>query len=207
MTKADQKRKAQSILKSYKPGEFISNDDYYFMMSVFENHPDWERKMGSGVDEISVQSALYGSKCFYLHRLDGTKTDISYNACLNAPTRLADIKKACRNAVVRDILKFRDENVIYGETKCPITGDTLTKENTHIDHYDKTFAELCNTWIESQNLQYLTSKLNQTQDNNMLTYFTDENLSRSFRIYHNMNTHLRAVTKYANCIILCQPSQ
>ncbi len=53
MTKADQKRKAQDILRSYKPGEFISNEDYYFMMSVFENHPDWESNMNTHLRAVT----------------------------------------------------------------------------------------------------------------------------------------------------------
>lgn len=202
MTKEAKKQKCQQILNTYQPGQKISNEDYFFLMSIFEDHPQWEAKMGEGVTDITIEKAIYNSMCFVIHRPDGTKTDISYTKCLNVPTHASELKKACRHAIMGEILKFRDENVIFGKSVCPITGDILTKENTHIDHYDLTFAEIYSKWIECQNVKYLISKLNPTIDNNNETFFTDEGISRSFRIFHNQNTNLRAVTKYANTVIL-----
>jgi hypothetical protein len=88
--------------------------------------------------------------------------------------------------------------VIYGSSKCPITQEVLTMENTQIDHFDLPFEEMFTNWLKRYDIDYLFSKINETADNDIITCFTDEVIIEDFVNYHNENSKLRAVSKRAN---------
>ena len=202
MTKAEMKRRCKDILHKLPVGSVIENMDRDFMLTIFENHPEWEQKQGVGVSEISTKKTEYGNSCFYLHRLDGTSTDISYVTAIDGKTAISDIRSACRSAIKPIISAYRDNNVIFNQTKCPITNEILTKDNTHIDHYDLTFEEVFKLWISDKSIDILKRSINPTTDNSIDTYFTDSQIALDFLNFHNNHTHLRAVSKKANLSIL-----
>ena len=203
MTKTAKKQKCRDILKACVPGQPIkdlSNID--FLMSIFLEHEEWEIKRGQGLNYITSMLTSYGNKCFQLIRVDGSSTDISFISCIDKPSPMAKINKALRHAIKPDIIAYRDGAVVYGLTKCPFTNEVLTIDNTHIDHYDLLFRDLVNLWIKDYDVKYLLGCINKTSDNNIDTYFTDLNIVSSFRLFHNNNTNLRAVSKKANLSIL-----
>lgn len=202
MTKTYKQNKCREILHKYNPGEIVNNSDLFFLISVFENHSEWDKKKGEGILNISIGLAQFGTRCFIINRTDGSSTDISFLKAITNPSEDSDLKKACRSAIQCEIDKFKDENLQYGITRCAITNEILLPNDTHIDHYDLTFSEVYNEWIKYQNKKYLVSKLNKSVDNETETYFIDDKINYDFRIFHNMNTHLRAVTKYANLVLL-----
>lgn len=202
MTKKDKIETCRKILYKYDINTIVSNEDEFnYLMDMFQNHQNWELKKGNGVESISVIASLYGTRCFQLNRFDKTTTDISFMVSLSARTKLSDIKKAARHAIRPEIVRFREENTIYG-TKCPINEEVLTPMNTHIDHYDKTFDEMFNDWMKDKDVDALFKKVNETEDNSMLTYFTDNKINQEFIDYHNKNCKLRAVSKTSNLSIL-----
>ena len=235
MTKTEVKRICKELLNKYPIDRTlgyarISNSgEHMFLIDLFKNHPDWKQKRGCGIEFISIIETTWRNNCFQIHRIDGTTTDISYISCLTKKTPQRIFVEACRNAIRKEIHKFRCENVIYGVTTCEITGEILTKENTHIDHYDLTFREIVKSFYQKYLSEYpiefiVQNFINETTDNNdetkflmhidymehqklvnILDYKVDGfqlNLESSFIHYHNQNTHLRAVTKEANLSIL-----
>lgn len=203
MTKKEKTQRCQEILYS-NLGERLEPYEENFMLSIFESHQEWEQKKGCGVDFISVGSANHGTSCFYINRIDGTKTDISFTKCITKPTRISQVKSACRHAIRNEIIKFKKENVFYGESLCPITGVILEKHNTHIDHYDLTFEEMFNLWISQEeiNTDYVMEQIQETKDNDFDTRFKDTDLDIDFVRFHNANCKLRAVHSNANLSIL-----
>lgn len=204
MKKAEKTNRCREILYKYPAGTRICNDlDVAFLYNIFEGHSEWDSKCGVGIDFFTVESTTYrNNKCFVIHRKDGTSTDISFVHSITNRSDLFNIKKACRFAVNDIITQFRVEKVIYGETRCPITGEILILGNTHIDHYNLTFNELFNEWVKTKDIKKLASNINETSDNNIITKFTDNSISDDFIIFHNSNTHLRAVSKIANLSLL-----
>ncbi|KAH9301252.1 hypothetical protein KI387_012835, partial [Taxus chinensis] len=70
---------------SYKSGDRLRpEDEREVLEKVFIHHPDAEAKMGCGVDFIMVDNHTEFSltRCFYIVRKDGTRTDFSYFKCL-----------------------------------------------------------------------------------------------------------------------------
>lgn len=202
MNKKQKTERCRGILYSYNLNEEINRlNDYDFLISIFENHSEWDLKKGVGIKSISVVKNKF-NKCFQINRVDGTFTDISFVHSISQTSDISKIKKACRGAVRGEVLKYRNENVFFGVTKCPINGEFLTKENTHIDHYDITFNDMFELWFKNQNLKNLVSKLNDTKDNCVDTFFTDDSIINDFIIFHNENCKLRAVSSIANLSIL-----
>lgn len=200
MTKTAELNKCREILHSYSPGEIISfEDEIAFLIDIFQRHPDWDQKKGVGIKHVYVDmESMYKGKCFFIERVDGTKTDISFIKSIQEINPLYIIKKACRNAVKDYVIDFRNKNVVYGVTTCPITGEVLTKENTHIDHYNKTFDELCEKWISIEGFTSAYAAIKPTKDMDIGYSFGVNSIKQSFIDYHNKNTHLRAVSKRAN---------
>ncbi len=202
MKKKEILEKCKSILNKYEIGEYIYWNDFDFMTDVFSKHEEWELKRGSGLSGISIIKDTFGGRCFCLHRTDGSNTDISYKKSVYSNTKISDIKKACRSAIRGEIVTFRNNNVIYDDSKCAITYETLTKGNVHIDHYDLTFASMFKLWIADKEIDFLHSKINKTTDNSFETFFTDLTIIEDFINFHNKHSKLRAVTADANIMIL-----
>ena len=233
-SKTELKKLCSGILNKYQVDKSVgytkitNKGEHDFLMTIFENHSEWSEKKGVGVDFISIINTEWKNKCFQLHRIDGTTTDISFRSCIEnkKPTRI--FSEACRNAVRWEIDKFRKENVIFGVTTCEITGQILTKENCHIDHYNHSFSNLVKSFykrfFKEYTIDYLVDNfILKTEDGKIDTSFDgwcyyDETLSdfvvtksyndkgyhlqELFILWHNKYTHLRAVTKEANLSIL-----
>lgn len=179
----------------------VDSESLPTLISILSQHDQWDSKMGVGIKSISVGLAQYGSKCFYINRIDGTTTDISFRHAIAPKSPLSQIKAACRHAVQK-IIAAKKCSVVFGVETCPFTKEILLPHNTHIDHYDLTFADLFNLWYKSQDHDRLVSAINPSDDNSTYTYFTDSQINSEFIAFHNDNTHLRAVSAYANLSIL-----
>jgi hypothetical protein len=198
MNKTKLKEKCKAILSQ----DFMIDSDKEFLMNLFTMHPSFEQKKGDGIKDIKIKRTIYGNNCFYIERTDGSGTDISYLKCINGrPTKISEIKKACRTAIRSEVVKIKN-SVNYGIDTCQFTGEVLNENNTHIDHYNLKFNEVVNNWLKLKDVEFLASKLNNKKDNEVEVFFIDENIIADFLEYHNKNTHLRAVSKKANLTIL-----
>lgn len=203
MTKKQLTETCRSIARQYNFNEVIDCPEHFdFLIELFNSHSEWESKKGCGIKSISVKKDLYGNRYFYLNRFDGTGTDISFVHCITNQTPLQEIKKACRYAVRKEVEAYKRKAVEYNVSTCAITGVVLTKENTHIDHYDLTFKQMFDLWISDKSIEELYKKINKTSDNCLLTFFTCDKTIIDFMAFHNQHCKLRAVTKIANLSIL-----
>jgi hypothetical protein len=200
MNKTQLKSKCKEILNSYPIGKKLNIDDFNFLLSVFENHPEWALKKGVGIKDITVRYTQYRNKnkCFYLERIDNTITDISYLRSIDSYSDLHFIKMACRTAISPIIQEFKN-SLDCENLYCEFTKEKLHKTNMHIDHYDLTFNELVEKWlaITKQDLS-----VNETKDDDVVTCFKSLDTIEEFKKFHNENTHLRPVSKEANLSIL-----
>lgn len=207
MTKVKIKEKCRFILQEkYNIGDVISDEaDKTFLLEIFSCHPDYSKKKGSGIDYISVKKTLYQDRCFYIHRTDGSSTDISYNKCINSPSKKSIINSACRNAIRSEITSYRDSNVEYGVSVCPFTNEILYEHNTHVDHYDMTFSEMFNSWISTKDIDTVYSFIADKQDNSMETSFKSFSyIIPEFIEFHNKHCKLRCISEKANMMLLRQ---
>jgi hypothetical protein len=205
MSKAQLEAQCRYILNRYDVKAFVTDpDDEAFLLDLFQRHPEWEQKKGVGIDVIQIQKSEFGSRCFVLLRLDGTSTDISFQKCLRKPTKEQAIRQACRTAIRPRIYAYREANVIYGETRCAVTGEILTKKNTTIDHYDLTFDEMFRLWVSNQYIDLVYAGLAPSTDHSYGRVFADISIVEDFIRFHDDHCKLRAVTAKANSALAVQ---
>jgi len=175
----------------------------WLVREVFSNHPNWNVKCGVGVEYVTISNAPdhITTKCFYIHRSDGTYTDIGIKASLIPPNPVQKIAMACRTAVEPTIKEFR-KTVKYGKQKCEISKVTLTKANSHIDHYEPQFNQIVLNWITGltydEIMKLAEHGINKTEDNNSLTYFVKQELAGDFKEYHDSVAVLRCILAEEN---------
>lgn len=201
MTKEQIKERCRRILNSDQR-VVASVEDFNFLIGVFKEHPYWDKKTkGLKIVRIEIGKAKgsHPTKCFYIVRENGEKTDISYIWCINKDNlKKKDVIQACRTAVDERIRTFK-ANLKF-PLICPIDGVKLMSlSDVDIDHYDLTFDELVNLWIDKHGgVEVLWKYVNEIKDCDTDTCFTSPELNKDFVDFHDAHTHLRAISKHAN---------
>ena len=80
--KGDALSHLRGILNSYSLEERVSNQDASFLFDALAKHPEASEKIGVGVDYFFVRRADYGTRCFWVKRLDGSEERFSYKSCI-----------------------------------------------------------------------------------------------------------------------------
>lgn len=195
MNKTQELKYIQDMLYGRKP-----IDEDWLIENRFQYNTDWKQKVGCGIDFISVGKAPnHNTTCFYINRIDGTKTDISSKR--HPSTAMQKFTNAARNAVRDDINLFRS-NINYYVDACPLSGELLTPEITHIDHNKPEFSEIITDYLggisENELNELVELVINKSTDNNSDTFFTNQEYADDFRQFHNERANLRAITKTEN---------
>lgn len=196
-TEAGIRKKLKEILNSSFEKSEVEGTDLEFVLEAFKTARYYEEKT-KGMSIVKVvrrKSERYATLCFYIYREDGTCTDFSYTKMhKNNPDR-DDVLNALRQAIDPIISNFR-KDFIPGMYEGEWLEDVSRAD---VDHYDKTFNELAWEWIRNNGgIEVLIKKVNKTEDGSTITYFIDESLNESFRIFHDQNTHLRFLPNSIN---------
>jgi hypothetical protein len=72
----------KAMLHRYDLGDKVSAAEEEVLRNALALHPDAAAKIGCGVRHFGVRSAEFGTKCFWVNRLDGTTAKFSYKACI-----------------------------------------------------------------------------------------------------------------------------
>ncbi|WP_338695253.1 DCL family protein [Bradyrhizobium sp. 26S5] len=72
----------QAILHKYGVGDKVGAQDAEVLHAALALHPDAAAKVGAGITHFSVRSADFGTKCFWVNRVDGSSEKFSYKACI-----------------------------------------------------------------------------------------------------------------------------
>lgn len=80
--KGDASDYLKAMLNKYDLKDKVSEVDSVFLHAALLKHPDAKAKIGCGVKYFYVDRADYGTRCFWLHRTDGTHERFSYKSCL-----------------------------------------------------------------------------------------------------------------------------
>jgi Protein of unknown function (DUF3223) len=71
----------KKLLNSQPFKAAIPEPHHSFLCALVSLHPRAPEKVGVGIRHFTVEPAMGGTRCFYLTRLDGTRTDFSYLKC------------------------------------------------------------------------------------------------------------------------------
>jgi hypothetical protein len=92
--------KCREIIAAIENGELVTGDDAEFLLWLLDRHPRAAEKIGQGVAGFTVQSASMGTRCFVVHRMDGSSTDFSFQSCITAPDGTVLIRKNAQLRIV-----------------------------------------------------------------------------------------------------------
>lgn len=191
------KEELRKILKRTPLNSEVQGTDLEFVLKAFSTAPYYEEKV-KGLRIIKVvkrESGSYGTHCFFIYREDGTCTDFSYTKMYTNDPDKDDVLNALRQAIDPIISNFRKD--FKPDFYEGVWIEDVSQAD--VDHYDKTFNKLAWEWIRKNGgIEVLIKKVNKTEDESTITYFVDESLNESFRIFHDQNTHLRFLPKSIN---------
>lgn len=184
------KNQVRDILYSYGIGSILTSEDQRILEQVLQKHHHAAKKIGTGVDYFSVNDGFYGTRCFYVHRTDGTRIDFSFLSCFTKPKN--DFAKAARKSVEPFIMNFRYS--LPEKFNCPILGIPIMRKNCHVDHIAPlTFKNIIAQFLDiykPQNIQYDYSGIGVS--------FIDKQLEKEFIQFHAIVSNLRGISKKAN---------
>ncbi len=159
--KKELKDKCSKILNSGQ----ITEEDTIFLLMILDMHKERELKIGVGFDSFFTKRTPYGNLGFCIKRLDGTTTDFSFYKCISPPSKVAEVKAACRRAIDSSIKEKR------------------TYHGSKIHHDGVGFKQIVKDWIKDN--PDIDLKLNDTEDNNYETIFNNQETAKSFKDYHD----------------------
>ena len=80
--KGDAVQYFQDMLSRYELGDKVSAQDTKILHNLICVHPDHKAKIGLGIASFSVRSADFGTRCFWVNRVDGSTEKFSFRSCL-----------------------------------------------------------------------------------------------------------------------------
>jgi hypothetical protein len=72
----------RELLNKQRLTEPIPEPHHSFLCVLISRHPHATEKVGVGIRHFTVEPAAYETRCFYLTRVDGSRTDFSYLKCV-----------------------------------------------------------------------------------------------------------------------------
>ena len=71
----------RDMLYKYDLGDKVTEEDAAILTHLVHMHPEAAEKIGAGIESFSVRMADYGTRCFWVNRVDGTTEKFSFRAC------------------------------------------------------------------------------------------------------------------------------
>lgn len=139
------------------------------------------------------------NRCLYIHRVDGTKIDISWVHCVRPATMKSTVSMAFRRAVKQIIKDFKDKT-LNEYSCCPMLNIPLNSKNCHVSYVDPTFDKLLSDFLTLNNNTYESIELDnpKPQDRDQRGVLKDLSLKTSWISYHRTNTKLELWSADAN---------
>lgn len=196
----------KAMLKRYRPGDRVSDEDGLDVAALLERHTEYVAKIGCGVSHFEVMMTEHGTQCFRIIRIDGSGTDFSYPHCISQrpPSRKQEVSQAFRRAVRFDLYKGRDSFFAShcgpdGLVACAVTGERIARDQAHMDHRPPmTFEVIVTTFLCGCGLSLDDVPLTSGQDDQVSPEVTDDVLREKFRSYHARVARLDFVKSTVN---------
>lgn len=157
--------------------------------------PDPVQKRGVGIAHWLIVPTSYNNRCLWITRTDGSQTDISWQKCVdNEVNPFKDLCAAARIAVAEQVKAFKVKAFAEGPLVCPLSGEALTLESSHVDHFEPTFVKMVELFFGDK-LPALTATRDGATEANRIA---DPKLEARWQQYHALVAQLRVVSKQTN---------
>jgi len=157
---------------------------------ILSFHPNYEKKVGCGIDHLEMSFNEYRQKVVYICRVDQTVDTFSWVACITRPSPEKlykySLNSALRQAIQDQISEFRHTH----EWTCPCG---YQGENFHVDHINQ-FKQLADEFLKKHEPPKQFGKCLLTQN----SILEDIPFRKAWQQYHRENAHLRILCKTCN---------
>lgn len=164
----------------------ITGSSAELLTAATDLHADAAQKRGCGISHFTV--ARWGKdRCFWLHRKDGTSTDISFRHIFDSPEKRAkeDRIHALRQAIEPQV-------------------EPLRRPGYHV-HHVVSFDTLMKGWLESEGLTLEQIEVKPTADGEMRCEMADEQVKGRWQLYHDRYFEYEIMTKAAHRALKRKP--
>ena len=203
MTKKKAQELAKKILYSNEIDTPLKDDNLNYMMDYFNKyHLDWRQKVGVGILAIYtiIEPRYKRFRAFKIVRIDSSETDISYIISnINKRNYKRDFKTALRNAISSQISGFRQEQFKDKQFLiCPLSGEMVKFEDSHVDHESPTFNEIAESFIERYDITDFKDYLVPHGDNHITEELAFTEMRNDFCRDHEKQANLRILSAIGN---------
>ncbi|GEM_PF-3093006 len=183
----------------YESGQQLDESDFAFFYELFKLHDGYEHKAGVGISYISVEKDFHHNKCLYIHRVDGTKIDISWVHCIRPASQKTVVAVAFRRAVKESIKNFKIQ-MLAGKCECPVYGTLLNYSNSHVAYVKPTFDQLLTSFLARNKLdiESIVLKDPESNDRDQRGILVDSVLKERWVKFHQSTAHLELWSEKAN---------
>jgi hypothetical protein len=193
----------REILYRHDLGVTIPEPDATHLYGLLERHPEAVAKIGVGVKGFSTRRAMFNTRCFEVHRTDGTTTDFSFKPCLDgkAPSALAEALRAFRTEVAEDTKQmkwefFRASKHLEQKVACALTGRLLSLDEAAVDHAPpNTFKALAERFLAQHGIVPTSALVTPSKDNQYTPRLADRTLAEKWRDFYRANASVRVVAR------------
>ncbi len=191
----------RALLTRHEIGERIGEADATQLHWLIKRHPEFETKVGSGVDHFSVRNAMYGQRCFEIVRVDGSKTDFSFKTCITgrAPSALTEALSALRAEVVEDTKQmkwsfFRDSKEPDGKVRCALSGRLMSPDEAVVDHAPpNTFKSIAMRFLAERKIEPSAGFVTPSKDNQYVPRLADKAVAADWRAFYRNTAVVRVI--------------
>lgn len=193
----------RAIRDAHKDGGMIPEPHATQLHWLLDRHPEAAEKRGAGVAGFRVRKAMGGTECFWVIRVDGTTTDISFRYCIDGkpPTAMKEMLQAMRAEVEESVRAFRrqfflDHGGGDGRVNCAISGVPILPAECDVDHVPpKTFHALATAFLTERGIVPDRHHVTAPADNQYVPRLVDLALAADWRAYHDARAVLRILEK------------
>lgn len=204
-SKTQAQKYVKELLTKYTNNDILSQEDFEFMIAYFKHfHYEWIRKSGAGVEYIFIKKSVWDNNEFWIQRVDGSTTDISYILKrIEKPDYKYMLELALSQAVSNDILAFKNE-LFKGQEQITLeeTNEEVTENDVELTYIDNSFRTITTEFMASKELKATAELFVANDDLSSLPELIDADLVAAFVAYHNEVAKLKAVSVKANRALL-----
>lgn len=189
------KERVKSIFNKMVLNEVVVDaEEVKLLLDFFKEHPKWNEKCGHGFLHFAKVKNNW-NESFAVVDINRVQQTISMNFS-KVLNKKRIVLSAFRNHIEYQIEEAR-KKVNYGVDICEFTGIILTRDNSHIDHYNHDFIDVANMFVEKFELSY-DLIYNRIIKEGVKNYISDDYIVNSFCRFHKENTNLRCVSAKFN---------
>lgn len=133
------------------PKDFTPDDVDWFVHLIREMHPYASEKLSKPVAGIKKYNRYghQGDNLLLIYE-DGSSNPFSWNKCCKGKKSSDGISiKAAMRLAVRDQTSAASNDAFgsHATTPCPVCGEQMTRDESHVDHLPPEFQDLIDAWL------------------------------------------------------------